>query len=37
MEDLLSRTGVLEHDFAVMAMRKPSWESRLRRRQTDGR
>jgi ubiquinone/menaquinone biosynthesis C-methylase UbiE len=31
-EDLLIRNGVLANDFAVMAMRKRSWKSRLRRR-----
>jgi ubiquinone/menaquinone biosynthesis C-methylase UbiE len=28
-EDLLIRHGVLGNDFAVMAMRKPTWKSRL--------
>jgi ubiquinone/menaquinone biosynthesis C-methylase UbiE len=29
-EDLLLRTGVLANDFTVMAMRRPTWRSRLR-------
>ena len=29
-EDLLLRTGALANDFTVMAMRRPTWRSRLR-------